>query len=84
MILSGDVQMSENGKRRSYDRVFKVEEVRLVTKERRRVTEVARNLGIKANQLRCWIACRVLSAAWRWLMISVSRIRERVYVWEGA
>ena len=29
MILSGGVQMSENGKRRSYDRAFKVEAVPL-------------------------------------------------------
>ena len=54
MILSGGVQMSENGKRRRYDRAFKVEAVRLVTEERRRVTEVARNLGINPNQLHRW------------------------------
>ena len=54
MILSGGVQMSGNGKRRSYDRAFKVEAVRLVSEERRRVTEVARNLGINPNQLHRW------------------------------
>jgi len=46
--------MSENGKRRRYDRAFKVEAVRLVTDQRRKVTEVARNLGINPNQLHRW------------------------------
>ena len=46
--------MSGNGKRRCYDRAFKVEAVRLVTEERRKVTEVARELGINANQLHRW------------------------------
>lgn len=46
--------MSGNGNRRRYDRAFKVEAVRLVTEERRRVTEVARELGINANQLHRW------------------------------
>ena len=46
--------MSENGRRRSYDRSFKVEAVRLVTEKGRKVTEVARELGINANQLHRW------------------------------
>ena len=46
--------MSGNGKRRSYDRAFKIEAVRLITEERRKVTEVARNLGINPNQLHRW------------------------------
>ena len=46
--------MSGNGKRRSYDRAFKVEAVRLVTEDGRKVTEVARELGIGANQLHRW------------------------------
>lgn len=46
--------MSGNGKRRRYDRAFKVEAVRLVTDERRKVTEVARDLGIHPNQLHRW------------------------------
>jgi len=54
MFLSGGVQMSGNGNRRRYDRAFKVEAVRLVTEERRRVTEVTRELGINANQLHRW------------------------------
>jgi len=46
--------MSDNGNRRRYDRAFKVEAVRLVTQERRKVTEVARELGINPNQLHRW------------------------------
>jgi transposase len=54
MILSGGVQISEDGNRRRYDRAFKVEAMRLVTEERRKVTEVAGELGINANQLHRW------------------------------
>jgi len=54
MILSGGVSMLEQGKRRYYDRAFKVEAVRLVREERRKVTEVARELGIHENQLHRW------------------------------
>ena len=42
------------GKRRKYDREFKVEAVKLVTGEGRAVTEVARNLGIHENLLYKW------------------------------
>lgn len=45
--------MSE-GKRRKYDREFKVEAVKLVTGEGRSVAEVARNLGIHENLLYKW------------------------------
>lgn len=45
--------MSE-GKRRKYDREFKVEAVKLVTGGGRAVTEVARNLGIHENLLYKW------------------------------
>ena len=45
--------MSE-GKRRKYDREFKVEAVKLVTGEGRGVAEVARNLGIHENLLYKW------------------------------
>lgn len=48
--------MSENGNRRRYDRAFKVEAVRQITEERRKVTEVARELGINSNQLHRWKA----------------------------
>lgn len=46
--------MLGDGKRRRYDVAFKVEAVRLVTDERRKVTEVARELGINPNQLHRW------------------------------
>ena len=45
--------MSE-GKRRKYDREFKVEAVKLVTGGGRAVAEVARNLGIHENLLYKW------------------------------
>jgi transposase len=44
----------EQGKRRKYDREFKVEAVKLVTGEGRGVAEVARNLGIHENLLYKW------------------------------
>jgi transposase len=47
--------MSKNGSRRNFDRAFKVEAVRLVTEEKRRVAEVARELDIQANLLHRWI-----------------------------
>ena len=42
------------GKRRKYDREFKVEAVKLVTEGGRAVAEVARNLGIHENLLYKW------------------------------
>ena len=42
------------GKRRKYDREFKVEAVKLVTEGGRGVAEVARNLGIHENLLYRW------------------------------
>jgi transposase len=44
----------EQGKRRKYDREFKVEAVKLVTGGGRAVAEVARNLGIHENLLYKW------------------------------
>jgi transposase len=44
----------ERGKRRKYDREFKVEAVKLVTGGGRGVAEVARNLGIHENLLYKW------------------------------
>jgi len=44
----------EQGKRRKYDREFKVEAVKLVTGGGRGVAEVARNLGIHENLLYKW------------------------------
>ena len=46
--------MSKNGMRRNFDRAFKVEAVRLVTKEGRKAAEVARELDIQANLLYRW------------------------------
>jgi transposase len=42
------------GKRRKYDREFKVEAVKLVTEGGRTVAEAARNLGIHENLLYKW------------------------------
>jgi len=42
--------------RRTYTKEFKVEAVRLVTDGGRRVSEVARELGIDPNQLHAWKA----------------------------
>lgn len=46
--------MNHNGKRRSFDRAFRVEAVRLVTEEKRKAAEVARDLGISATLLHRW------------------------------
>ena len=46
--------MSKNGMRRNFDRAFKVEAVRLVTKEGRKSAEVARELDIQSNLLHRW------------------------------
>ena len=54
MVLSGGVQMSGTEKRRSFDRAFKVEAVRLVFEEGRQVAGVARELGIGVNLLHRW------------------------------
>ena len=44
----------EQGKRRKYDREFKVEAVKLVTEGGRTVAEAGRNLGIHENLLYKW------------------------------
>jgi len=44
----------DQGKRRKYDREFKVEAVKLATEKGRTVAEVARNLGIHENLLYKW------------------------------
>jgi transposase len=46
--------MLNSRKRRRYDRAFKLEAIRLVTEEKQRVTEVARQLGIHPNQIHNW------------------------------
>ena len=42
------------GKRRQFSREFKVEAVRVLTESGRRLSEVARELGIRPEQLREW------------------------------
>ena len=46
--------MGNEASRRSFDRAFKEEAVRLVTDGGRRVSEVARELGIHENLLHKW------------------------------
>jgi transposase len=46
--------MKKGSGRRKYDKQFKEEAVRLVTEGGRKVTEVARSLGIHENLLRTW------------------------------
>ncbi len=46
--------MQEKKRNRKYDKQFKEEAVRLVTEGGRKVTEVARSLGIHENLLRTW------------------------------
>lgn len=46
--------MQERKVNRKYDKQFKEEAVRLATEEGRKVTEVARSLGIHENLLRTW------------------------------
>lgn len=46
--------MLKNGIRRNFDRAFKVEAIRLVTKGGRKAAEVARELDIQANLLHRW------------------------------
>ncbi len=54
MVLSGGVQVPGTMKRRNFDRSFKIEAVRLVVAEGRKVAGVARELGIGANVLHRW------------------------------
>jgi transposase len=46
--------MQKGSGRRKYDKQFKEEAVRLVTEGGRKVTDVARSLGIHENLLRTW------------------------------
>jgi len=51
-IIFGGVQMGK--KLRQYTKEFKVETVRLIVEEGRRISEVSRELGIAENLLRRW------------------------------
>lgn len=58
MLMSGGVHMSGSGKRRQYDRAFKVEAVRLVIEERDRrrafeCSQVASPSGSKWLSVKC-------------------------------
>ena len=53
-MLLEEVSMSRT--RRSYDREFKIEAVRMVVDQGRPVTEVARNLGVSPSLVHRWKA----------------------------
>ena len=44
----------ENGKKKRFDRDFKISAVKMVTEGGHKVSEVARSLGIDANQIYNW------------------------------
>ena len=44
----------ENGKRKRFDRDFKISAVKMITEDGRKGTEVARSLGIHLTQLYRW------------------------------
>ena len=44
----------ENGKRKRFDRDFKISAVKMITEDGRKGTEVARSLGIHQTQLYRW------------------------------
>ena len=46
--------MEEQGKRRRYDRQFKIDAVKMVTEGGKKMAEVARDLGLGHNQLARW------------------------------
>ncbi|MBZ0165678.1 MAG: transposase [Candidatus Omnitrophica bacterium] len=46
--------VGENGKKKRFDRDFKVSAVKMVTEGGHKATEVARSLGIHPNQLYNW------------------------------
>jgi len=41
-------------KRNQYTKEFKIEAVRLIVEEGRRISELSRELGVGENLLRCW------------------------------
>ena len=46
--------VGENGKKKRFDREFKISAVKMVTEEGQKASEVARSLGIHANMLYSW------------------------------
>ncbi len=55
-------------KRRQYTKEFKLEAVRLAKESKKPLSQVARELGIRADMLRAW------NGRWR---VSVARMRSR-------
>ena len=46
--------VGDNGKKKRFDKEFKVSAVKMVTEEGQKASEVARSLGIHANMLYSW------------------------------
>jgi len=46
--------VGENGKKKRFDRDFKIAAVKMVTEEGQKASEVARSLGIHANMIYSW------------------------------
>ncbi len=46
--------VGENGKKKRFDKEFKISAVKMVTEEGQKACEVARSLGIHANMLYSW------------------------------
>ena len=46
--------VGENGKKKRFDKEFKVSAVKMVTEEGQKASDVARSLGIHANMLYSW------------------------------
>ncbi len=46
--------VGENGKKKRFDKEFKISAVKMVTEEGQKGSEVARSLGIHANMLYSW------------------------------
>ena len=46
--------VGENGKKKRFDREFKIQAVKMVTEEGQKACEVARSLGIHPNMLYSW------------------------------
>jgi transposase len=46
--------VGENGKKKRFDKEFKISAVKMVTEEGQKAAEVARSLGIHANMIYSW------------------------------
>jgi transposase len=46
--------VGENGKKKRFDKEFKISAVKMVTEEGQKASEVARSLGIHANMIYSW------------------------------